>query len=45
MVISERTTGKDFEGSLISRFYPSIRLEALRKTTKNLSMASLWAEI
>jgi hypothetical protein len=39
-VINKRLIGKDLEGSscdLILRNYPSICLEKLRKTTKNLS--------
>jgi hypothetical protein len=39
---------KDMEGSghdLTLRYYPGISLEGLRKTTRNLSVAGLWADI
>jgi hypothetical protein len=43
MVVSEWRIGKDLKGrgsGLILRYYPGIRLEGLRKTTKNLSKDS-----
>jgi hypothetical protein len=49
MVISERWSGKDFEGSghgLILRYYPGIRLEGQRKTMKiYVRIAGVRAEI
>jgi hypothetical protein len=47
-VICERLIGKDLEGSdrdLILRYYTGNFLEGLRKTTKNLRIVGLRAEI
>jgi hypothetical protein len=42
-VISEWWIGKGFEGigyGIVFRYYPGIRLEGLRETTRNLSQGS-----
>jgi hypothetical protein len=46
-MINEQWTGKVLEGNghgLFQRYYPDIHLEALRKTTKNLSQDSQYPE-
>jgi hypothetical protein len=47
MTCEWRWIGKDLVGSghdLILRYYPGIRLEGLKKTTKNLNQDSRWPE-